>query len=300
VRGADAVALCPGASELVRPDGLGPTRHRAQRAAPSLSDADVDEVLGVVLAQAPLLPQRELGRDGHAERGQALVEPRRDGGLDGEHERAEERGRLGGVREEDVEGGQRGSLRSAVTPRTSYCNYIAFESEMLLQEDLVTEGIDGMTEAGIGPGMRALDVGCGSSADLRGQPIVQRGEHAAAAGALAEALGTMLLLATVVGSGIMGDELDGGIEAVGLLADTLATGAGLVAYITVLGPISGAHYNPAVSLVERLRGKLDNTELAAYVGAQLAGGVVGVLLAHAMFALPRLRLSVHVRTGAGQ
>jgi glycerol uptake facilitator-like aquaporin len=118
--------------------------------------------------------------------------------------------------------------------------------------------------------------------------------------AAAEALGTMLLLATVVGSGIMGDKLDGGIEAVALLANTLATGAGLVAYITVLGPISGAHFNPAVSLVERIRGKLGNVELLAYVGAQLAGGIVGVLLAHLMFALPVLQLSVHVRTGAGQ
>jgi glycerol uptake facilitator-like aquaporin len=118
--------------------------------------------------------------------------------------------------------------------------------------------------------------------------------------AAAEALGTMLLLVTVVGSGIMGDQLDGGIEAVALLANTIATGAGLVVYITVLGPISGAHFNPAVSLVERLRGRLDDTSLAAYVGAQLAGGVVGVLLAHAMFALPVLQLSAHVRTGVGQ
>jgi glycerol uptake facilitator-like aquaporin len=118
--------------------------------------------------------------------------------------------------------------------------------------------------------------------------------------AAAEALGTCLLLATVVGSGIMGDRLAGGIEAVALLANTIATGAGLVAYITVLGPISGAHFNPAVSLVERVRGTLDNTELASYIGAQIVGGVLGVLLAHAMFGLPMLQLSVHVRTGLGQ
>jgi glycerol uptake facilitator-like aquaporin len=118
--------------------------------------------------------------------------------------------------------------------------------------------------------------------------------------AAAEALGTGLLLATVVGSGIMGDRLDQGNEAVALLANTIATGAGLVAYITVLGPISGAHFNPAVSLVERVRGRLDNLGLLAYVGAQLAGGVVGVLLAHAMFGLPVFQLSVHVRTGVGQ
>ena len=116
----------------------------------------------------------------------------------------------------------------------------------------------------------------------------------------AEALGTGLLLATVVGSGIMGDRLDQGNEAVALLANTLATGAGLVAYITVLGPISGAHFNPAVSLVERVQGRLDDLGLVTYVGAQLVGGVLGVLLAHTMFGLPMFQLSVHVRTGVGQ
>lgn len=116
----------------------------------------------------------------------------------------------------------------------------------------------------------------------------------------AEALGTCLLLATVVGSGIMGDRLDQGNEAVALLANTLATGAGLVAYITVFGPISGAHFNPAVSLVERVRGRLTTTEFGAYTGAQIVGGVVGVLLAHIMFGLPLLQLSTHERTGSGQ
>jgi glycerol uptake facilitator-like aquaporin len=116
----------------------------------------------------------------------------------------------------------------------------------------------------------------------------------------AEGLGTALLLATVVGSGIMGDRLDGGNEAIALLANALATGAGLVAYISIFGPISGAHFNPAVSLVERLRGQLDDRELAAYVAAQVAGGLAGVLVAHAMFDLPLLGVSTHVRAGGSQ
>ena len=115
----------------------------------------------------------------------------------------------------------------------------------------------------------------------------------------AEALGTALLLATVVGSGIMGQRMshDDGLA---LLANTIATGAGLVAYISVFGPISGAHFNPAVTLVERMNGRLSTLDLAAYVGAQLVGGVLGVLLAHAMFGLPIFQQSVHVRTGVGQ
>jgi glycerol uptake facilitator-like aquaporin len=89
-------------------------------------------------------------------------------------------------------------------------------------------------------------------------------------------------------------------EALALLANTIATGAGLVAYISVFGPISGAHFNPAVSLVERIQGRLTTMDLAAYVGAQLVGGVLGVLIAHAMFGLPIFEQSVHVRTGVGQ
>jgi glycerol uptake facilitator-like aquaporin len=115
----------------------------------------------------------------------------------------------------------------------------------------------------------------------------------------AEGIGTFLLLATVVGSGIMGQRLADD-EALALLANSVATGAGLVAYITVFGPISGAHFNPAVSLVERVNGTLRTTEFVAYVGAQLVGGILGVLVAHAMFGLPLLQESLHVRTGVGQ
>ncbi len=117
--------------------------------------------------------------------------------------------------------------------------------------------------------------------------------------ATAEALGTSFLLATVVGSGIMGDRLAAGNDALALLATAIATGAGLVAYISVLAPISGAHLNPAVSMVERLRGRMTTPELAAYVAAQLAGSVVGVLLAHAMFGVSAWQLSSHARSGAG-
>jgi glycerol uptake facilitator-like aquaporin len=118
--------------------------------------------------------------------------------------------------------------------------------------------------------------------------------------AAGEALGTALLLAVVVGSGIMGEQLAAGNVAVALLANTLATGAGLVVLVTVLGPISGAHLNPAVSLVEAVAGRLSWGTFAAYVVAQVVGGVAGVLLAHGMFELPLLGVSTHVRTGAGQ
>lgn len=116
----------------------------------------------------------------------------------------------------------------------------------------------------------------------------------------AELLGSALLLATVVGSGIMGEHLAGGQIAVALLANTLATGAGLVVYISVLGPISGAHFNPAVTAIEALRGRLPWSDAAAYAAAQLAGAALGVLLAHAMFGLPLLQVSTHARAEAGQ
>ena len=118
--------------------------------------------------------------------------------------------------------------------------------------------------------------------------------------AIAEAVGTCLLLATVVGSGIMGDRLDQGNEAVALLANALATGAGLVAYISVLGPISGAHFNPIVSVVEWTRGHLSPRDVVVYAAAQGLGAIAGTLLAHAMFGLPLLQVSQHVRTGTGQ
>jgi len=116
---------------------------------------------------------------------------------------------------------------------------------------------------------------------------------------VAEAFGTGLLVATVVGSGIMAEHLtqDG---ALALLANTLPTGAILVVLVTVLGPLSGAHLNPAVSVVMALRRALPTSEAALYVAAQLFGAVVGTMLAHAMFGLPLLEASQHVRTGASQ
>jgi glycerol uptake facilitator-like aquaporin len=117
---------------------------------------------------------------------------------------------------------------------------------------------------------------------------------------LAEALGTMLLLAVVIGSGIMAERLSGGNTAVALLANTAATVGGLYILIEVFGPISGAHFNPAVSLVMMLRGALPKTDAAAYVVVQLAAAVVGALLAHAMFDLPLYQLSTKLRTGQSQ
>lgn len=116
---------------------------------------------------------------------------------------------------------------------------------------------------------------------------------------VAEALGTGLLVATVVGSGIMAERLtqDG---ALALLANTLPTGAILVVLVTVLGPISGAHLNPAVSIVMALRRALPADAAALYVAAQLLGALAGTTLAHAMFGLPVLEASQHVRTGASQ
>jgi glycerol uptake facilitator-like aquaporin len=116
----------------------------------------------------------------------------------------------------------------------------------------------------------------------------------------AEFIGTMLLLATVVGSGIMGETLAGGNVAIALLANALATGAMLYVLITALGPVSGAHFNPAVTLVFALKRKIGMAEGAAYVAAQIAGGIAGVVLAHAMFDQPALQLSAHIRTGPGQ
>ena len=117
---------------------------------------------------------------------------------------------------------------------------------------------------------------------------------------LAEALGSFLLFATVVGSGIMAGRLAGGNVALALLGNTLATGAILFVLITMLGPISGAHFNPAVTLVMRLRGDLPTGRALAYVLAQLAGGISGVWVAHLMFAVPLFQLSTTVRAGSGQ
>jgi len=116
----------------------------------------------------------------------------------------------------------------------------------------------------------------------------------------AEVLGTALLLAIVIGSGIMAERLSGGNIAIALLANTLATVGGLYILIEVLGPVSGAHFNPAVSLVLTLRGALPRSLLAPYVVAQLAGAVLGAWLAHAMFDVTLLQFSTKVRGGAGQ
>jgi glycerol uptake facilitator-like aquaporin len=115
----------------------------------------------------------------------------------------------------------------------------------------------------------------------------------------AEALGTALLVATVVGSGIMAESLTKDV-ALALLGNTLPTGAILVVLITILGPISGAHFNPAVSLVFALRRELSTRDALFYVGAQIAGGILGTVIAHGMFAHPLLEASVKIRTGGGQ
>ena len=117
---------------------------------------------------------------------------------------------------------------------------------------------------------------------------------------LAEALGSFLLFATVIGSGVMGERLSGGNVAVALLGNTLATGAMLYVLITMLGAISGAHFNPAVTLVMRLRGDIGTPAALGHVIAQLVGGVLGVWTAHLMFDLPILEFSAHSRTGLGQ
>jgi glycerol uptake facilitator-like aquaporin len=116
----------------------------------------------------------------------------------------------------------------------------------------------------------------------------------------AEGIGSALLAATVVGSGIMAERLAGGNVAVALLANTGATVAVLATLIALLGPVSGAHFNPAVSLIEALRGKLRWGHAGIYALAQVAGCCAGALLAHAMFELPILQSSVHIRTGPAQ
>lgn len=115
-----------------------------------------------------------------------------------------------------------------------------------------------------------------------------------------ELLGTALLLAVVIGSGLMAERLSGGNVAVALLANTLATVGGLYVLIEVFGPVSGAHFNPAVSLAMALRGELPWARLAGYVPAQLLGAALGAVLAHAMFDLPLLQVSARLRTGTGQ
>ena len=117
---------------------------------------------------------------------------------------------------------------------------------------------------------------------------------------VAEALGTAFLLAAVVGSGIMAQKLAGGNLALALLGNTLPTGAILVVLILIFGPLSGAHFNPAVSLAFALRRELGWRDAAAYIAAQVAGGIVGVWAAHVMFELPVWQLSTMARTGPAQ
>jgi glycerol uptake facilitator-like aquaporin len=116
----------------------------------------------------------------------------------------------------------------------------------------------------------------------------------------AETAGTALLLATVVGSGIMGERLAGGNVAIALLANTLATGAGLTALIFAFGSISGAHFNPIVTLVEAAFGRLPWRDVPGYLLAQIVGAFAGVLVAHAMFGVAALSISTHVRAGGAQ
>jgi glycerol uptake facilitator-like aquaporin len=116
----------------------------------------------------------------------------------------------------------------------------------------------------------------------------------------AEATGTALLLAAVVGSGIMGERLAGGNVAVALLANTVATGAALAALILTFGPISGAHFNPAVTLMDASQGGLPWREVLGYVGAQVVGAFVGVASAHLMFREPLFAASRHIRAGGAQ
>lgn len=118
--------------------------------------------------------------------------------------------------------------------------------------------------------------------------------------ALAEFIGSAVLAATVIGSGILGERLSAGNEAIALIGNTAATGAILFMLITTLGPISGAHLNPAVSLVMMLRRELSGGAPFIYALAQVSGCVVGAVLAHAMFELPLVQIATHVRSGSAQ
>ncbi len=117
---------------------------------------------------------------------------------------------------------------------------------------------------------------------------------------LAEGLGTAFLLAIVVGSGIMAERLAGGNVAIALLGNALATGAGLVALILMFGTISGAHFNPLVTLSEAWQDNMPRREVLPYIAVQVVGAFAGVMAAHGMFELPLLDASQHVRTGAAQ
>jgi glycerol uptake facilitator-like aquaporin len=117
---------------------------------------------------------------------------------------------------------------------------------------------------------------------------------------VSEFLGTGFLAAAVVGSGIMGERLAGGTVAIALLANTIATGATLLVVILTFGPISGGHFNPAVTLVDAMERGVPWTVAACYISAQCAGGICGAIAAHLMFGLPIISVSTHVRSGAAQ
>jgi glycerol uptake facilitator-like aquaporin len=133
-----------------------------------------------------------------------------------------------------------------------------------------------------------------------GQPVTTARPASLGRRVVAEAVGTALLLATVVGSGIMGERLAGGNVGIALLANTLATGAGLVALILTFGGISGAHFNPAVTVADASQRGLSWRDVAPYVLAQIAGAFAGVALAHIMFGQPLFSASRHARAGIGQ
>jgi glycerol uptake facilitator-like aquaporin len=116
----------------------------------------------------------------------------------------------------------------------------------------------------------------------------------------AEFIGTLLLLATIVGSGIMGVDLSAGNNGIALLANAAATAGVLYVLIAILGPISGAHFNPAVTLAMRVRGELSTSHAAAYIAVQVVAAIAGVLLAHAMFDQPLLQPGTHARSGGAQ
>ena len=116
----------------------------------------------------------------------------------------------------------------------------------------------------------------------------------------AEFVGTCLLVSIVIGSGIMGERLAGGNIAIALLANTISTGAALVALILTFGPVSGAHFNPAVTLADAMERGLPWRQVPAYVAAQCSGGILGSVVAHLMFGLPLFSASQHARSGAAQ
>src|SRR6476661_8790333 len=117
---------------------------------------------------------------------------------------------------------------------------------------------------------------------------------------LAEALGSAILVATVVGSGIMAEQLAGGNQAIALLGNTIPTGAILVVLISILAPVSGAHFNPAVTVVLAMRGSLAYRDVFPYIAAQCVGAIAGTALAHLMFELAPLTIGTTPRTGSAQ